>query len=81
LPPIETRHLPVPARQWQFEQRLAEHLAGFLDRDIRRGDVGDQGLEIDAEPPIECALDRVAVEAGQDKTGDQQDQDGPHRGR
>ena len=36
------RDLPIPARQWQLEQRLAEHLPGLLDRDLRRGEVGDQ---------------------------------------
>ena len=78
---VEPRHLPVPARQRQLEQRLAEHLAGLLDRNFRRGEVGDQGLEIDAEAAVEGALDRVAVEPGQHEAGDQQDEDGPDRRR
>ena len=39
---VEPRHLPVPARQRQLEQRLAERLAGLLDRNVGRGHVGDQ---------------------------------------
>ena len=78
---VEPRHLPVPARQRQLEQRLAEHLPGLLDRDVRRGEVGDQRLEIDAEAAVERALDRVAVEPGQHEAGDEQDEDGPDRRR
>ena len=78
---IEPRDLPVPARQRQLEQRLAQHLAGLFERHLGRRNVGDQRFEIDAEPPVEGALDRGLVEARQDEAGGQQDQDGPDRRR
>ena len=56
---IEPRDLPVPAGQRQFEQRLAERLRTARSRIVRRADVGDQRAQIDAEPAVERALDRL----------------------
>ncbi len=76
----EPRDLPVPARQRQIEQRLAERRLGAIGRLLRRHHVGDQRAQIDAEPAIERALDRVAIDRGQDDAGGEQDDDRP-RGR
>ena len=74
---IEPRHLPVPARQRQFEQRLAERLREFVARLLGRGDVGDQRAQIDAEPAVEGALHRLAVERRQHDAGDDEDDHRP----
>ena len=78
---IEPRHLPVPARQRQLEQRLAERLREFVAGFLRRGDVGDQRAQIDAEPAVEGALHRLAVDRGQHDAGDEQDDHRPGGGR
>ena len=78
---IEPRHLPVPARQRQLEQRLAERSAG-ASRWLRRGwRRRRRGAEINAEPAVERALDGVAIERGQHDAGDDQDHHGPDRRR
>ena len=79
---VEPRHLPVPARQRQFEQRLAERLR----RPCRSGFPGEamsatSVLQIDVEAAVEGALHRLAVERGQHDAGDDQDHDGPGRRR
>ena len=78
---VEPRHLPVPARQRQFEQRLAERLREFVARLLRRSDVGHQRAQIDVEPAVEGALDRLPIDRGQHQPGDQQDHYRPGGGR
>ncbi len=78
---IEPRHLPVPARQRQLEQRLAERLREFLARFLRRGDVGYQRAQIDAESAVEGALLRLAIDRGQHDAGDDEDDHRPGGGR
>ena len=74
---IEPRHLPVPARQRQLEQRLAERLREALHRIVGRRDVRDQRAQIDLQPAVESALDGGAVDAGQDDAGHDQDHHDP----
>ena len=78
---IEPRHLPVPARQRQFEQRLAERLRELVARLLRRSDIGHQRAQINAEPAVEGALDRLPVDRGQHDAGDQKDDHRPGGGR
>ena len=70
---IEPRDLPVPARQRQFEQRLAERLRKLVVGFFRRRHVGDERAQIDIEPAVEGALDGLAIERGQDDAGDDED--------
>ena len=77
---IDPRHLPVPAGQRQFEQRLAERLREFSAGVLGRGDVGDQRAQIDAEPAVEGALDRMPVKRRQHDAGDQQNDHRPGGG-
>ena len=72
--------LPVPARQRQFEQRLADRLHLVLRRIVRGRDIGDQRAQIKIEPAVEGALGRRAIHRGQHHAGDQQDHHHP-RGR
>ena len=74
---IEPRHLPIPARQRQLEQRLAERLRKFVARFLRRGDVGHQRAQIDAEPAVESALHRLPVDRREHDAGDEQDHHRP----
>ena len=78
---VEPRHLPVPARQRQLEQRLAERLRELVGVLLRGRDVGDQSAQIDVEPAVEGALHRRAVERGQHDPGDDENQHGPGRRR
>lgn len=76
-PAVGPDDLPVPAGLRQLEKRLAEIGA---DDDLRivgsAGEVGDQQLHIDAEAPIEAALDRRAVHGVQHEAGQRQQHDG-----
>ena len=74
---VEPRDLPIPARQRQFEQRLADRLREFVGALFRRGDVGNQRAQIDVEPPVEGALDGVAIDRRQRDAGDDEDDHGP----
>src|SRR6185437_14659094 len=58
---IGTRHLPVPARQRQFEQRLADGLREFVVGVLRRGNVGNERAQVNIETAVEGALDRLPV--------------------
>jgi hypothetical protein len=62
---IEPRHLPVPARQRQFEQRLADRLRELVGAFLGRSDIGDQRAQVDVEPAIEGALDGLTVDRRQ----------------
>ena len=73
----ETGDLPVPARQRQLEQRLAERRRGAVGRLLRRRHVGHQGAQIDAETAVEGAFHRLAVDRGQDDAGGEQDDHRP----
>ena len=76
----EPGDLPVPARQRQIEQRLAERRLGAIGRLLRCHHVGDERAQIDAEAAVERALHRLAIDRGQDDAGGEQDDDRP-RGR
>ncbi len=73
----EPGDLPVPARQRQIEQRLAERRLGAIGRLLRRHHVGHQRAQIDAEPAVERALDGLAIDRGEDDAGGEQDDDRP----
>ena len=68
--------LPVPARQRQFEQRLAERLE-LVGRRIRGRYFGDDGAQIEIEPAVEGALAGRAIHRRQHDAGDQQDHHHP----
>ena len=78
---VEPRHLPVPARQRQFEQRLAERRRRLVIALVGRGDIGDQGTQINAEPAIEGALHRLPVKRRQNDASNQKDHHRPGGGR
>jgi len=50
---IEPHHLPIPTRQRQFEQRLADRLRIFVGAFLGRGDIGNQRAQIDVETAVE----------------------------
>ena len=78
---VERRDLPVPARQRQFELRIAQ-LAGLRARVVaRRRHIGDDGAQIDAEPLIETLFSGATVNGGKHKPGDKQDRHTPQRRR
>ena len=74
---VEPRDLPVPARQRQFEQRLADRLRIFVGAFLGRGDVGDQRAQIDIETAVEGALDGVTIERRERDAGDDEDDHRP----
>ena len=78
---VEPRDLPVPARERQFEQRLAERLGKFVARFVGGGDVGHQRAQIDTEAAVKRAFHRRTVERGQHDSGDDQDHHDPERRR
>ena len=78
---VEPRHLPVPARQRQIEQRLADGLRKLVGVLLGRGHVGDEGAQIDAQPPVERAFHRGAVDRRQHDPGDDENHHGPGRRR
>ena len=69
--------LPVPARQRQLEQRLAERLELTVRRLVGGRDLGDQGAQIEIEPAVEGALGRVAIDRRQHDAGDGKDHHHP----
>ncbi len=73
---IEPRHLPVPAGQRQIEQRLADRLRNLVAALLGGRHVGNQRAQIDVEPAVERALDRVAVDRRKRDAGDDEDHDG-----
>ncbi len=74
---IGAGNLPVPTRQRQFEQRLAQRLELTVGRLVGRCDFGDQGAEIEVETAVEGALGGVAVDRRQHDTGDGEDHHHP----
>src|SRR5262245_55367633 len=73
--------LPVPAREGNAENRLAE--AGWFSRRPRAlsGARSDETSEIDVQPRIEIALERLAVERDEQKGGDGKHHERPRRRR
>ena len=78
---VEPRHLPIPARERQIEQRLADGLRKLVDVLLGRRDIGDEGAQIDAEPAVERALHRRAIDRRQHDAGDDENHHGPGRRR
>ena len=77
---VGAHDLPVPARQRQLEQRLAERLERVVGRLVRGGDLGDQGAQIEIEAAVEGALGGIAIDRRQHEPGDDEDHHHP-RGR
>ncbi len=77
---VELGHLPIPAGQRQFEQRLAHALSKLVIGNFRRGEIGDQRAQIDLKPSVKGALHRVAIQRRQHDAGDEHDGDRPAGG-
>jgi hypothetical protein len=77
---IEAGDLPVPAGESELELRIYDRRLAALALIARRGDVGDQGLEIDAELLVEIRFGRAGVERRQPEAGDDEDRRTPERG-
>ena len=78
---VQPRHLPIPARERQIEQRLADGLRKLVDVLLGRRHVGDEGAQIDPQPAVERAFHRGAVDRRQHDAGDDENYHGPGRRR
>ncbi len=72
--------LPVPARERQFEARIA-HGTEIAVRIAGRHEVRRQRVGIDQKPLIEGPLGIVAIKRRQDEACDEQDDEAPEQGR
>jgi hypothetical protein len=77
---IEAGDLPVPAGKGELELRVDDRRRAALELVMRRGDVGDQGLQIDAQLLVEIRFGRARVERRQAEPGGEEDQRAPERG-
>jgi hypothetical protein len=77
---VEAGDLPVPAGEGELELGVDDRQRAALELVVRRCDVGDQGLQIDAELFVEIRLGGARVERRQAKPGDDQDRRTPERG-
>jgi hypothetical protein len=77
---VKAGDLPVPAGEGELELGVDDRQRAALELVARRRDVGDQGLQIDAELFVEIRLGGARVERRQAKPGDDQDRRTPERG-
>jgi hypothetical protein len=77
---VEAGDLPVPAGEGELELRVDDRQRAALELVARRRDVGDQGLQIDAELLVEIRFGRARVERRQAEPGDEEDRRTPERG-
>jgi hypothetical protein len=77
---VEAGDLPVPAGEGELELRVDDRQRAALELVARRRDVGDQGLQIDAELLVEIRLGRARVERRQAEPGNEEDRRAPERG-
>jgi hypothetical protein len=77
---VEAGDLPVPAGKGELELRIDDRQRAAFKLVARRRDVGDQGLQVDAELLVEVRFGRARVERRQAEPGDDQDRRAPERG-
>jgi hypothetical protein len=78
---IEAGDLPIPAGEGELELRIDDRQRAALELVARRRDIGDQGLQIDAELLVEIRFGRARVERRQPQPGDDEDRRTPEGGR
>jgi hypothetical protein len=78
---VEAGDLPVPSGEGELELWIDDRQRAALEFVATRPDVGDQGLQIDAELLVEIRFGRARVERRQSEPGDDEDRRAPERGR